>query len=90
MSSVNHLSKASNDTNNISKVIVHPLVLLSVVDHYSRLSKGNGSKRVVGVLLGYMRKDILEITNSFAGNCLVLIWLVSLSHFSSFRRRYGR
>ena len=67
MSNLNHLPKFSSDTHKISKVIVHPLVLLSVVDHYSRLSKGTGSKRVVGVLLGYMRRDVLEITNSYAG-----------------------
>ena len=32
-------------------VIVHPLVLLSVVDHYNRVAMDT-SKRVVGVLLG--------------------------------------
>lgn len=34
-------------------VAVHPLVLLSVVDHYNRvIGKTKSSKRVVGVLLG--------------------------------------
>lgn len=42
-------------------VIVHPLVLLSAVDHYKRL----GSKRVVGILLGQVDGDI-HVTNSFA------------------------
>lgn len=42
-------------------VIVHPLVLLSAVDHYKRL----GSKRVVGILLGQNEEDI-QVTNSFA------------------------
>ena len=35
----------------ISQVIVHPIVLLSVVDHYNRVARDT-SKRVVGVLLG--------------------------------------
>ena len=33
------------------RVIVHPTVLLSIVDHYNRVAKDT-SKRVVGVLLG--------------------------------------
>ena len=33
------------------EVVVHPIVLLSVVDHYDRVAKGT-SKRVVGTLLG--------------------------------------
>lgn len=32
-------------------VVVHPLVLLSIVDHYTRVAKDT-NKRVVGVLLG--------------------------------------
>ncbi|PAA63788.1 hypothetical protein BOX15_Mlig014975g1 [Macrostomum lignano] len=36
----------------ITKVIVHPLVLLSVVDHYNRLEKVSvGHRRCIGVLL---------------------------------------
>ena len=46
--------------------IVHPLVLLSVVDHYNRVAKDT-KKRVVGVLLGENSKGRIEITNSFAG-----------------------
>ena len=34
-----------------SSAVVHPLVLLSVVDHYNRVARGT-KKRVVGVLLG--------------------------------------
>lgn len=50
-----------------SKVIVHPLVLLSVVDHFNRMSKIGNQKRVVGVLLGSWRaKGVLDISNSFA------------------------
>jgi hypothetical protein len=47
-------------------VIVHPLVLLSVVDHYNRVAKDT-RKRVVGVLLGEIYKGQLDVTNSFAG-----------------------
>lgn len=47
------------------EVIIHPLVLLSVVDHYNRIAKDT-RKRVVGVLLGSRTKDRIDITNSFA------------------------
>ncbi len=36
----------------LDKVVVHPLVLLSVVDHFNRMGKIGNEKRVVGVLLG--------------------------------------
>jgi len=53
-----------------TKVIVHPLVLLSTVDHYYRVAKDT-KKRVVGVLLGEIRKTktadiVVDVTNSFA------------------------
>ncbi|VDN36095.1 unnamed protein product [Gongylonema pulchrum] len=49
------------------QVVVHPLVLLSVVDHFNRVSKMQNVKRVVGVLLGSMKSDkTLDIANSFA------------------------
>lgn len=52
----------------VSKVIVHPLVLLSVVDHFNRMGKIGNQKRVVGVLLGCWRqKGVLDVSNSFAG-----------------------
>jgi 26S proteasome regulatory subunit N8 len=52
----------------ISKVVVHPLVLLSVVDHFNRMGKIGNQKRVVGVLLGCWRgKGVLDVSNSFAG-----------------------
>ncbi|XP_071086112.1 26S proteasome non-ATPase regulatory subunit 7-like [Haliotis cracherodii] len=50
----------------ITKVVVHPLVLLSVVDHFNRMGKVGNVKRVVGVLLGANRQGILDISNSFA------------------------
>jgi len=49
----------------VSKVIVHPLVLLSTVDHYNRIARDT-NKRVVGVLLGEISKGEVDITNSFA------------------------
>lgn len=49
----------------IEEVIVHPLVLLSVVDHYHRVAKET-KKRVVGVLLGETYKGRLDVNNSFA------------------------
>jgi len=50
----------------IEKVVVHPLVLLSVVDHFNRMSKVGNQKRVVGVLLGSTRQGVLDVSNSFA------------------------
>lgn len=36
----------------ITSVNVHPLVLLSIVDHFNRVNLKQRSKRVVGALLG--------------------------------------
>lgn len=49
----------------IEGVTMHPLVLLSVADHYHRVARGT-RKRVVGVLLGSVSKGIVDCTNSFA------------------------
>jgi hypothetical protein len=49
-----------------TKVIVHPLVLLSVVDHYHRVAE-NTNKRVCGVLLGTSHGTTVDISNSYAG-----------------------
>ena len=46
-------------------VVVHPLVLLSVVDHYKRAALAPG-KRVVGVLLGHWTGRTVHMTNSYA------------------------
>lgn len=49
-------------------VVVHPLVLLSVVDHYNRACKQT-RHRAVGVLLGSWKKgNVLDVANSFAGS----------------------
>jgi hypothetical protein len=49
-----------------TQVIVHPLVLLSAVDHYNRAAKGT-KKRVVGILLGQNNGSTINVANSFAG-----------------------
>jgi 26S proteasome regulatory subunit N8 len=54
------------------KVVMHPLVLLSVVDHYSRVAKDT-DKRVVGILLGSTYKGVVDITNSYAGTFIVFV-----------------
>lgn len=46
-------------------VVVHPIVLLGVVDHYNRVAKGT-TKRVVGTLLGEYTDMKLHVTNTFA------------------------
>ena len=51
----------------LNNVVVHPLVLLSVVDHFNRMAKIGHNRRVVGCLLGSRRKGVLDISNSFAG-----------------------
>ena len=56
-------------TRPIEKVIVHPLVLLSIVDNYNRVAKDT-RKRVVGVLLGSSFKGTVDVTNSYAGSTL--------------------
>lgn len=52
-----------------SSVTVHPLVLLSVVDHYNRVAK-NTKKRALGVLLGQAHGNKVNVANSFAGTLL--------------------
>ena len=57
----------SMSKNKLEKVVVHPLVLLSVTDHYTRVGK-TGAGRVVGILLGkwlFGGKE-LDVSNSFA------------------------
>jgi 26S proteasome regulatory subunit N8 len=48
-----------------TKTILHPLVLLSAVDHYNRVAKDT-NKRVCGVLLGQLNNGVANITSSFA------------------------
>lgn len=48
-----------------TRVIVHPLVLLSATDHYNRVAKGT-RKRVIGCLLGQNNGSVVNVANSFA------------------------
>lgn len=66
-------------TRPIEKVIVHPLVLLSIVDNYNRVAKDT-RKRVVGVLLGSSFKGTVDISNSYAGHFFFLFQYRSI-HF---------
>ena len=56
----------NDGVNGIKEVIVHPLVLLSVVDHFNRVAATTSDGRVVGVLLGSISKGRLDVANSFA------------------------
>mmetsp|Transcript_9646 Transcript_9646/g.10986 ORF Transcript_9646/g.10986 Transcript_9646/m.10986 type:complete len:295 (+) Transcript_9646:272-1156(+) len=49
-----------------TQAVVHPLVLLSVVDHYNRVAKDIPNKRVVGCLLGETYQGRVDVSNSFA------------------------
>jgi len=62
--------------NKIEKVVVHPLVLLSVVDHFNRMGKIGNSQRVVGVLLGSLKNKVLDVSNSFACKIFYLYFLI--------------
>ena len=55
----------SKKTFNPEKVAVHPIVLLSVVDHYNRSALGT-NRRVVGALLGEYIDDKVDVTNCYA------------------------
>mmetsp|Transcript_66714 Transcript_66714/g.177876 ORF Transcript_66714/g.177876 Transcript_66714/m.177876 type:complete len:357 (+) Transcript_66714:3-1073(+) len=66
---VTHAVSMAADTvgaDNVDKgsVVVHPIVLLSVVDHYTRVAKGT-NKRVVGALLGEIEGGQVHVTNCF-------------------------
>ena len=57
----------------ITQASVHPLVLLSIVDHFNRVNLKQRNKRVVGALLGtcqlskgYANDENVEIVNSYA------------------------
>lgn len=62
----------------VEKVIVHPLVLLSIVDNYNRVAKDT-RKRVVGVLLGSSFKGTIDVTNSYAGEYIFALSLFIVS-----------
>ena len=47
-------------------VKVHPIALLSIVDHFERTVGNKQRKRAVGVLLGENNLGVYEVTNSYA------------------------
>ena len=50
----------------ITSAVIHPLVLLSVVDHHNRVAEGT-QRRVIGVLLGSTSKDgVCDVVNCYA------------------------
>jgi len=81
-----------------TKAVVHPLVLLSSVDHYNRVSKDT-KKRVIGVLLGEIRKIrnevIVDITNSYAvpfeeDEAKMNIWFLDHNFHESMEEMYRK
>lgn len=56
---------ATISSHSATEVVIHPLVLLSVTDHYNRVAKDT-RKRVIGVLLGSRNRNQVDVTNSFA------------------------
>lgn len=50
---------------------MHPIVLLTVLDHYKRAAF-NTKKRVFGVLLGNYQKEEIDVTNCFASKTVNL------------------
>jgi hypothetical protein len=77
-------------------VVIHPIVLLSVVDHFNRLSRIGNQRRVVGVLLGSWRAGVVDVATSFAGiglypmYCHVLKMMISLFKCWDWFKREGR
>ena len=68
-------------------IVVHPIVLLSVVDHFNRLSRIGNQRRVVGVLLGSWRSGVVDVATSFAGRsyyytCVYNVMSVSYTHLT--------
>lgn len=68
----NNLPTGSYITQTPNSVGFHPIVLLSVVDHYARVNQGNQEpKRVMGLLLGQVMRSekdglpYLDISNCF-------------------------
>lgn len=58
----------------ITSVVIHPLVLLSVTDHIVRIGKIS-KQRVVGILLGSEKKGKVDCISSFAGT-LILFFVI--------------
>ncbi|KAL5487681.1 hypothetical protein ACEPAI_5789 [Sanghuangporus weigelae] len=54
----------SNPTRSIQNVIVHPVVLFNILDHYLR--RKDSQERVIGTLLGIRTETEIEVHNCFA------------------------
>lgn len=50
----------------IERVAVHPIVLLSIADHHNRVTKDNVTKRVIGILLGDLYQGQVNVLSCFA------------------------
>ena len=46
------------------KVLVHPVVLFTIVDGHER--RGEGTKRVIGTLMGSKEKGVVEVHSGYA------------------------
>jgi len=53
-----------NGSDDVTHIVVHPLVLLHVLDHHTRRQQASG--RVIGTLLGRRDGNKVEVTNCFA------------------------
>lgn len=53
LNNTNNTGHGLSDSESVSSMVVHPLVLLSILDHHTRRQNGEG--RVIGTLLG--RRD---------------------------------
>ena len=62
------------------KVTVHPIVLLSVVDHFNRIKKISNQRRVVGLLLGSWYQGTVDVATSFAGRCTRVFFKSNVQH----------
>merc|ERR1711881_169063 len=64
------MSLELKETAPYDRVVVHPLVLLSGVDHFNRVGNVSRNARVVGALLGSTKiidgKRVLDVSNCFA------------------------
>ena len=61
----------------LDKVVVHPLVLLSVVDHFNRMGKIGNQKRVVGLLLGNWSSRYLLFSISLKLDLIENSWITN-------------
>jgi 26S proteasome regulatory subunit N8 len=51
---------------NLTRVAVHPIVLLSIADHHNRVAPTTNAQRVIGILLGDEFEGCVNVLQSFA------------------------